>query len=265
MSADKGSETDKVTQGAQNSDSQKSQSQTLKDEVYAILTRYPSMKPKALCKFMDLDYHKYRDYVSHVRSDFVSDLKNSQGLKRLNFHHWNGWIQAPDGLDRVEAVKQGWVQTRAKNRYLLWKDRLGRLEWHESRRIRVWLKKPANKGKALQLLANGFLRTELIFDIRYFTKWAATLRFRGASAVIETGQRLPYLKIDLFKDSNGITIKLGDKSHPSAVEIDYYIPRWAEELHDTNKALNTTLRALNEMISSSSSQPPKSSDKGMVV
>jgi hypothetical protein len=54
-------------------------------------------------------------------------------------------------------------------------------------------------------------------------------KVQGASAVVETGQRLPYLKIDLFKDSNGIIVKLGDKSHPSAVEIDYYIPRCAEE------------------------------------
>ena len=108
---------------------------------------------------------------------------------------WDGWVEAPEGLDRVEAVKQGWVQTRAKNRYLLWKDRLGRLEWHESRRIRVWLKKPANEGKALQLLANGFLRTGLIFDIRYFSKWAATLRFKGASAVIETDRGYRTLRL----------------------------------------------------------------------
>jgi hypothetical protein len=79
MSADNGSDTDKVTQGAQNSDIQKSQSQTLKDGVYAVLTRYPSMKPKALCRFMNLDYRKYRDYVSHVTSGFVSDLKVARG------------------------------------------------------------------------------------------------------------------------------------------------------------------------------------------
>jgi hypothetical protein len=48
------------------------------------------MKPKALCRFMNLGYRKYRDYViRHVRSGFVSDLKSSQGLKR-KFHHWEG-------------------------------------------------------------------------------------------------------------------------------------------------------------------------------
>ena len=79
MSADKGSETDKVMHRAQNSDSQKSQSQMLKDGAYAVLTRYSSMKPKALCRFMGLDYLKYRDYVSHARSDFVSAWKIARG------------------------------------------------------------------------------------------------------------------------------------------------------------------------------------------
>ena len=56
----------------------------------------------------------------------------------------------------------------------------------------------------------------------------AGARFKGAHYVFETGHRLPRLVIDLFAKSNGVVIKVGDASHPNAVEVVTRYPDWAE-------------------------------------
>ena len=136
----------------------------------------------------------------------------------------------PDGVDSGVAVVVGWVQTKAKNGYLLWKSKLGRLEWFPStRRVKIWVRKPASLGKAYQLLANAFFETALIFDIRVFEPFLRSVRFKGASAVFDVGRRLPYAKIDFLRLSNGVVITLGDRSHPTGVEIDFCYPDWGEK------------------------------------
>jgi len=54
------------------------------------------------------------------------------------------------------------------------------------------------------------------------------VRFRGAHRVFDVRRRLPYVKIDVFKKSNGVEIVLGDRSHPTCVEVKYEYPSWAE-------------------------------------
>jgi len=124
----------------------------------------------------------------------------------------------------------GGVRTRSRNRYFLRKDKNGRWEWFETRRVKVRVRKPATVGKALQLLANGFFRTVLIFDIRVFSKFVQGLRFKGASATLDVGQRLPYERIEFLKESNGVVVTLGDRSHPTSIEIDFHLPRWGERI-----------------------------------
>jgi len=41
----------------------------------------------------------------------------------------------------------------------------------------------------------------------------------GSHDIFETGQVLPRRTIDYYKDSHGLMIKVGDKSHPRAVEV----------------------------------------------
>jgi hypothetical protein len=92
----------------------------------------------------------------------------------------------------------------------------------------VFVRKPASLGKAYQLLCNAFSFTRLITDFVVLEQMLKSLRFKGAHAVFDTGERLPYRVIDLFKLSNGIKIKLGDLSHPTAVEVEFCYPSWAE-------------------------------------
>jgi len=111
---------------------------------------------------------------------------------------------------------------------LLWKDRLGRLQWFETGRVSLYVRRPANLGKAYQIICNGFSLTGLITDMKVLEQVLASVRFKGAHYVFNTEQRLPRLVIDLFAKSNGIIVKVGDTSHPNGVEIVSCYPDWAE-------------------------------------
>jgi hypothetical protein len=123
----------------------------------------------------------------------------------------------------------------------LWKEKLGRLRWFETGRVSLWVRKPASLGKAFQLVCNGFFATGLIFDFRVMKEVLKSVRFKGASYVFETEQRLPKLVVDLFGESNGVRIKLGDRSHPHAVEVDVWLPDWVERNERLMEKLNETL------------------------
>jgi hypothetical protein len=149
-------------------------------------------------------------------------------------------------LDKARAVKGGWRISRARNRWLLWKDRLGRLQWFETGRVNVYLRKPANLGKAYQLVCNGFSFTGLITDVKVLERVLSSVRFKGAHYVWHTGQRLPRLTIDLFGKSNGVVIKVGDLSDPDGVEVHVTYPDWAERNEQLHEQLVSVVKKLCE-------------------
>jgi hypothetical protein len=106
------------------------------------------------------------------------------------------------------------------------------------------VRKPANLGKAYQLVCNGFSFTGLITDVKVLEGVLASVRFKGAHYVFATEERLPRLTIDLFARSNGVVIKVGDASHPNAVEVIAYYPDWAERNERLFERLNETLKRL---------------------
>lgn len=126
------------------------------------------------------------------------------------------------------AVERGWVVSKARNRWLLWRDRIGRLQWFETGRVNLYVRKPANSGRISQLMANGFFASGLISDLTVFERVLKDVKFKGAHYVFETTQRLPQFSIDFFQKSNGVAVKVGDRSHPSGVEVIIHYPDWAE-------------------------------------
>jgi len=146
-------------------------------------------------------------------------------------------------------VGAGWRVTRARNRWLLWKDRLGRLQWFETDRVNLYVRKPANLGRAYQLVCNGFSFTGLVTDMKALERVLESVRFKGAHFVFDAQERLPYLVIDLFQRSNGVVIKVGDRTHPTGVEVIAEYMDWAER----NERLGTQLLdVLNRLVSSPS-------------
>ena len=230
-------------------DSQNSQSQepqSIKAQVYELLTENPLLSPLRLSQILKLDYRRYRDYVTHLRSRWKYDSKNERGSK-CSLHGWRGWCFVPKEVRcgiRSQAVGVGWVETRARNRWLLWKDRLGRLQWFETGRVNLFVRKPANLGKAYQLVCNGFSFTGLVTDIKVLEQILGSVRFKGAHYVFATEQRLPRLTIDLFAKSNGVIIKVGDHSHPHAVEVIACYPDWGERSEATVQRFTQVLENL---------------------
>ena len=221
-------------------------SESTKEKVFQWLAEHNYEKKHGkihhLCRDLGLDYEKEKRYLWFLSSQFKTLAIFRQGLKCPTFHNWRGFAYAPLAVDREAALESGWVLSRARNRMFVFRDKLGRLEWFETGRINVWLKKPANPGKLKQLLANAFLWSKLISDINDFEAYAATVRLWGAHAVYDVGERLPYVRIDDFRESNGITVKVGDLSHPRAVEIEFHRLKQAEELRETTEAFIDVFR-----------------------
>jgi len=204
-----------------------SNSSSIRQSVFEKLDENPSLTAKSLCKLLDLPYFRYWNYVGRLRWEWKYYHRSEHGSE-CSIHAWRGWCYVPSGLDRSKAVDQGWLVSKARNRWLLWRGGLGRLQWFETGRVNLYVRKPANLGKAYQLVCNGFSFTGLLTDFKVIEQVLASVRFKGAHYVFNTEQRLPRLTIDLFAKSNGVIIKVGDVSHPTGVEVIATYPDWAE-------------------------------------
>jgi hypothetical protein len=234
----------------ENSNSKDGYITSIRQSVFDFLDKNPLLTAKPLCKLLDLPYSQYRNYMNRLRYEWKSNHKNERGSK-CSIHGWRGWCYLPNGVAagiRTDAVEVGWVETRARNRWLLWKDRLGRLQWFETGRVNLYVRKPANLGKAYQLVCNGFSFTGLVTDIKVLEQILGSVRFKGAHYVFSTEQPLPRLTIDLFAKSNGVIIKVGDRSHPNAVEVIACYPDWAERNERLFEHLNDILKRLFEPV-----------------
>ena len=224
-------------------DSQLNHRSSIAQEVRNWLDKNSLLTAKPLCNLAGLPWPEYRDYVNHLRAKWKADYKSRLGLKCLRFHGARGFVYV-DGVDRAGAVGCVWVGTRARNGMLVWRDLLGRMEWFGTGRVNLWVRRPASRGRAVQLFCNGFTKTGLVKGIGDLERLVDSLRFKGATAVLDVGERLPYVVIDLFKQSNGVRIKLGDDSHPTGVEVEYCYPDWAERSERRIEELTGVLRRL---------------------
>ena len=227
-----------------------SNSSSIRQSVFEKLDENPSLTAKSICRLLDLPYSKYWNYVGGLRHEWKYYHRNEHGSK-CSIHAWKGWCYVPADLDRKKAVSEGWLASKARNRWLLWKDKLGRLQWFETGRVNLHVRKPVNLGKVYQLICNGFSFAGLITDVKVLEQVLASVRFKGAHYVFNTEQRLPQLVIDLFAKSNGIIVKVGDASHPNGVELITSYPDWAEKneqlLSEIRTLFSSSLQAKNHL------------------
>jgi hypothetical protein len=209
---------------------------SLRQQAFKLLEKNHILKPSQLCKLLGLSFEQHGNLMKKYRYEWKRDYKNRLGLKCLKFHAARGWIYALRMFDRENVerlIVAGWRQTRARNRMIVWdkdKQHLGRLEWFTTGRINIWVRKPATWGKVKQLLAKAFMWNKLIESTEVFELWANTARFKGAHAVYDYGQRVPYAKVEFLKEALGVVVKTGDVSHPTALEIEFVYPDWAEKI-----------------------------------
>ncbi len=202
-----------------------------------LLRKNQYLTARYICKFLNFPWPEKKGYVDNIRSDFLkTHYKNGLGPKRPNFHKRRWYVKGIPSLDLDRAVKEGWNRTKSKNHMLTWKDPLGRMEWFPSTgRVNLYMrslinKNPITQGHVYGLFCRGFTYTDLIKDSKDLDLILSRIRVKGAHATFDTGIKLPNNRIDFFKESNGLVIKTGDRSHPTAIEVEFCYPDWAERL-----------------------------------
>jgi len=225
--------------------------ESIRQCVFRELDKNPLLTASALHSILKLDAKTSLQVLANYKTQWRHNYRNERSSK-CSLHAWRGWCYLPSGVVsssdiRIRSVGSGWLRSRARNRWLLWKDRLGRLQWFETGRVNVYVRKPANLGRAYQLVCNAFSFTGLVTDMKVLEQVLSGLRFKGAHYVFPVGQRLPKFTIDLFQKSNGIVIKVGDDTHPDSLEVLATYPDWAERnerlLEQLNDVLKQTLGA----------------------
>jgi hypothetical protein len=209
---------------------------SIRQLVFKALKKNPLLTAKSLAKILDLDYKVYKKYLWALKSTWKTNYRLGLGSKaqiKPSFHNARGWVYVDRlNLDRALALEGGWIRSESKNRPLIWKDpkKLGRMEWFETGRVNLFIRSPALKGRVYQLFCNGFsYYVQLITSMQVLSVVLESIRLKAAHAVFDVGEKLPYMVVDLFKGSNGIVFKSGDKTHPTAFEFHFCYPDWGEK------------------------------------
>jgi len=233
-----------------NSHCESSDSDSIRHRAFKLLDKNPLLTGKTLTKIMDLDYHKHGHYLNNLKAQWKYHYKNERGSKcsfPCDVHCWRGFCYLPGGLvDRKAALAKGWIESRSRNRFLLWKGYLGRLQWFLTNRVNLYVRKPAHLGKAKQLFCEGFFATGLIGDVKVLEAILDAIKFKSGHFVFETNEKLPKMDIGLFNESNGVLIKTGDRSHPNSVEVIATYMDWAER---TERVLESITEGFRMMFS----------------
>lgn len=196
----------------------------IKKQIYLKLDENPLLSPKEIAKLLDLPYKQYRNYITKTRSNWKYYHVNERGSKCSSFHCYKAKTRfdkvLSDGLRGVLVLGvSGWRLSRAKNRFLVWKGKLGRVVWFETGSVRLFVRKPGSLGKAKQLFCDAFVNSGLISDVKVWSPVVDRVGPKSCHFPYPTSQRLPYVYINDFSESHGIIIKVGDRSHPNAIEV----------------------------------------------
>jgi hypothetical protein len=228
----------------------------IKQQVFELLDKNPLLTSKYICQLLGLRYEQHGQYVRNLRSQWKRNTIERRGVRSVCFHCRRGWVfvggvlglDFGDGGFLERIIRVGWRLSKAgaRCRFAFWRDELGRMEWFTTGRVNLFVRKPGTIGHVYQLFCNGFVKTGLISDIRVVEALLKSIKLKGAHAVFDVGQKLPRLTIDLFQKSNGVRIKLGDLSHPTAVEVEFAYPDWAERSERLLERLTEVLGRLVE-------------------
>ena len=205
----------------------------IRSEVFKLLDENAILSAKMICKLLNIDYQKRKHLVWKYCSHWRTSLKKQRGSKvKISYHRARGWVYVKSlGLKVSDALSHGWEPTNMKNKGIVFHSHgYGRMVWFPTTgRVNLSILAPALKGRVYQLFCNGFSMTGLITDVTVLEKILGCIRLKAGHAVIQTPQRLPYLQVHVFKLSNGVIIKLGDKSHPNALEVEFCYPDFQEK------------------------------------
>lgn len=203
---------------------------SLRKQVCELLDDNQLLTAKMLCKLLNLPYKKYKQTITNYRNFWKYNHENERGSKCSNFHCYKAKTKLDSVLNMDLRAKlsfgvvggfvgYAWRLSKAKNKFLVWKGKLGRVVWYTTGLVMLEVKKPGNLGKAKQLFCDAFVNTGLLTDFKLLNPVLEKLGPKSCHFPYETPMRLPYVQINDFVDSHGILIKVGDRSHPNAIEV----------------------------------------------
>jgi len=192
---------------------------TIRSQVFRELDESPLNTAKRLAILLGLPYREYRNYLTKLRSEWKYYHRSERGSKCSSFHcvRWGLWEKVL--ADRGIAVQRGWTLSRARNRFLQFKNGLGRAVWFETGLVRLHVRAPGNEGRAKQLFCDAFFRTGLVGDVGELNRCLGSLYLDSFHTVVATDRRLPYVNVRDFEGTNGFEFKSGDRTHPHCFEF----------------------------------------------
>lgn len=225
--------------------------QNKKKAVWAVLEKRPHSSPTMICELLEINKtYKNRSLIKTYKYRWrIGKQIYRQGLKSLSCHKVHLFHHALNSMDPEVAVKHtDWkMAIDSKNGMVYFVHKYGRIEWFPSTgRINVYVKKPALLARIKQLISDAFYRNGIVYDFDNFIVWMEEFKLKGFHLVKDTGERLPYVKIGMLKDSNGVIVKIGDKSHPTSIEIEVTYPDWAERNERQTKQIAEDFKSVVE-------------------
>lgn len=224
---------------------------SLRKQVFKLLDENPLLSPKMLAKQLEMtpkEYKFHRQTLTNYRSQWKYTHENERRSRCSDFHCYKAVVvlKGVEQPAREVAVAGSWVLSKARNKFLIWRGKLGRVVWFTTGRVLLFVRKPGNLGKAKQLFCDAFASTGLITDLKVVCEICDRIRPKSCHFPYETSQRLPKFEIRDFVDSHGILIKVGDRSHPNAVEVVAEFTSYIEKLSDFMDGFQQFFESLNK-------------------
>jgi hypothetical protein len=234
-----------------NDNSYQSYPVSIRAQVFKELDQNPLNTAKNLAKLLNLSYKTHRQYLNNLRYQWKYHHENERGSNPSISHNckYLGLVREGE-VRRADATNKGWELSRARNRFLVYRDpgRLGRIAWFETGLLVLNVRPVANEGKAKQLFCNGFFQTGLISDVNVLNACVNRVHVHSGHTPFATPQRLPKTTITAFAESHGITIKLGDRSHPNCVEVLWEVQREVEKVGNLAEGFVKFMDSFNSLV-----------------
>jgi hypothetical protein len=138
-----------------------------------------------------------------------------------------------------------WVSTKSKNKFILFKSRLGRIRLFSTGTVELFVKKPANDGKCMQLFCDAFTKTKLVDSIKIIEDFRKTL-MRRMHCTFDMHQKLPYIKITAFQETNNFVMTSGDRSHPTCIEFMFGYNNEVQSVRDLVEQMGSFFKRLQD-------------------
>ena len=219
---------------------------TLKEKTYTLFCQNSRIKAGQVCSFYHLLYEKHGQTINNYLSEFKSNPKYGHiPSEPKNSPHCRKWVWNKVVFSdewKSEALSNGWKQSR--NRMLVFRDKLGSVQWFETGTVNVLPKGSSRLADAKTLLCRAFSWLDPIELSRICD---GSYREENRHWNFDVGVDLPRFKLDFFKKTHGLTIG-SDGSHPGKLEVEETVPLYLQETNNTLSLFAENIRSHLELI-----------------